>query len=60
MWCQYRPSAAFQLDVLADVLIREAILEGVRDELPHSIAVMVEEMTPRECRDDLIDVHAVM
>jgi GTP-binding protein Era len=41
-------------------LIREAILEGVRDELPHSIAVVVEEMGPREGRDDLIDVHAVM
>src|SRR5215813_13902568 len=41
-------------------LIREAILEGVRDELPHSIAVVVEEMGPREDRDDLIDVHAVM
>jgi GTP-binding protein Era len=25
-------------------LIREAVLEGVRDELPHSIAVLVEEM----------------
>jgi len=41
-------------------LIREAILEGVRDELPHSIAVVVEEMTPREGRADLIDVQAVM
>jgi GTPase len=41
-------------------LIREAILEGVRDELPHSIAVVVEEMQAREDRDDLIDVHAVM
>jgi GTP-binding protein Era len=41
-------------------LIREAILEGVRDELPHSIAVVVEEMGPREGRDDLIDVHALM
>jgi GTPase len=41
-------------------LIREAILEGVRDELPHSIAVVVEEMTPRAGRDDLIDVHAMM
>ena len=39
-------------------LIREAILEGVRDELPHSIAVVVEEMGPREGRDDLVDVHA--
>jgi GTP-binding protein Era len=41
-------------------LIRESILEGVRDELPHSIAVVVEEMAPRPGRDDLIDVHAVM
>ncbi|TWP45780.1 GTPase Era [Lentzea tibetensis] len=39
-------------------LIREAALEGVRDELPHSIAVIVEEMQPREGRDDLIDIHA--
>lgn len=39
-------------------LVREAALEGVRDELPHSIAVVVEEMAFREGRDDLIDVHA--
>ena len=43
---------------LVGELIREAALEGVRDELPHSIAVVVEEMAPREGRDDLIDVHA--
>jgi GTPase len=41
-------------------LIREAILEGVTDELPHSIAVVVEEMGPRADRADLVDVHAVM
>jgi len=41
-------------------LIREAILEGVHDELPHSIAVVVEDMAPRPGRDDLIDVHAFM
>jgi GTP-binding protein Era len=41
-------------------LIREAILEGVRDELPHSIAVVVEEMAPRAEGTDLIDVHAVL
>jgi GTPase len=41
-------------------LIREAILEGVSDELPHSIAVVVDEMGPREGREDLTDVHAVM
>jgi GTP-binding protein Era len=39
-------------------LIREAALDGVRDELPHSIAVVVEEMGPRPGRDDLTDVHA--
>jgi GTP-binding protein Era len=32
--------------VLIAELIREAALEGVRDELPHSIAVLVEEMIP--------------
>ena len=41
-------------------LIRESILEGVRDELPHSIAVVVDEMGQRPGRDDLIDVHAIM
>ena len=46
--------------VLVAELIREAILEGVRDELPHSIAVVVDEMGPRKDRDDLIEVHAVM
>jgi GTP-binding protein Era len=37
--------------------IREAALEGVRDELPHSIAVVVDEVAPRE-GSDLTDVHA--
>ena len=32
--------------MLVAELIREAALEGVRDELPHSIAVVVDEMTP--------------
>lgn len=44
-------------------LIREAALEGVRDELPHSIAVLVEEMNERpqkkgDKRPPLIDIHA--
>jgi len=39
-------------------LVREAALEGVREELPHSLAVVVEEMNPREGRDDLVDVYA--
>src|SRR5690349_4687555 len=44
--------------VLVGELIREAALEGVRDELPHSIAVVVDEMAPREGREDLVDVYA--
>jgi GTP-binding protein Era len=39
-------------------LIREAALEGVRDELPHSLAVLVEEMIPHSGRDDMLDIHA--
>ena len=39
-------------------LIREAALEGVREELPHSIAVVVEEMGPHPGREGLTDVHA--
>jgi GTP-binding protein Era len=46
--------------VMAGELIREAALEGVRDELPHSLAVVVEEMTKREGRDDLVDVSATL
>ncbi|MFI7451310.1 GTPase Era [Nonomuraea sp. NPDC049714] len=46
--------------VLVGELIREAALEGVRDELPHSIAVVVDEMMAREGRDDLLDVYAHM
>jgi GTP-binding protein Era len=38
-------------------LVREAALEGVRDELPHSLAVLVEEMIPHEGRDDMLDLH---
>lgn len=34
--------------VMVAELIREAVLEGVRDELPHSLAVVVDEITPRE------------
>jgi GTPase len=46
--------------VMVAELIREAALEGVRHELPHSIAVVVEEMGPRPGREDLTDVHALM
>ena len=47
-------------EVLMGELIREAALEGVRDELPHSLAVVIDEVSPREGRDDLIDVHAIL
>jgi GTP-binding protein Era len=48
-------------ETLVAELVREAALEGVRDELPHSIAVVVEEMGLRPDRPDeapLLDVHA--
>ncbi|MFC0622711.1 GTPase Era [Kribbella deserti] len=48
-------------ETLVAELIREAALEGVRDELPHSIAVLVEEMNLREGRPEdkpLLDVYA--
>ncbi len=35
-------------EVMVAELVREAALEGVRDELPHSLAVVVEEIVPRE------------
>lgn len=38
-------------------LIREAALEGVRHELPHSLAVTLDEMNPRD-NSDLMDIHA--
>jgi len=49
--------------VMIAELIREAALEGVRDELPHSLAVTVEEMDLREGRPDdkpLLDVYATV
>jgi GTP-binding protein Era len=48
-------------ETLVAELIREAALEGVRDELPHSIAVVIEEMVPRADRAPdrpLMDVRA--
>jgi len=47
-------------EILIAELIREAALEGVRDELPHSLAVVIDEVETRDGRDDLIDVHAVL
>ncbi|NTY63347.1 GTPase Era [Mycolicibacterium sphagni] len=47
-------------ETLMAELIREAALEGVRDELPHSLAVVIEEIESRPDRDDLIDVRAIL
>lgn len=66
---QLEPGPAFYPDgeltdepeeTLMAELIREAALEGVRDELPHSLAVVIDEVEPREGRDDLIDVRAIL
>jgi len=45
-----------QEDRIAE-LIREAALEGVEDELPHSLAVTIDEVAPRE-GGGLTDVYA--
>ncbi|MBF6263421.1 GTPase Era [Nocardia farcinica] len=47
-------------ETLMAELIREAALEGVRDELPHSLAVVIEEVLPREENPDMLDVHALL
>jgi GTP-binding protein Era len=47
-------------EVLMAEFIREAALDGVGDELPHSLAVVIEEISPRAGRDDLIDVLAIL
>src|SRR5215210_4548764 len=50
-------------ETLVAELIREAALDGVRDELPHSITVAVDEMGLREGRSEqspLLDVYASM
>lgn len=69
---QLQPGPAFYPDgeltdepeeVLMAELIREAALEGVRDELPHSLAVVIEDVEERPGRPDdqpLIDVRAVL
>ncbi len=47
-------------ETLMAEFIREAALEGVRDELPHSLAVVIEEVRPRDDREDLIEVYALL
>jgi GTPase len=48
-----------QIIMIAE-LVREAALEGLDDEMPHSLAVVVEEMLPRQGRPEisqLLDVR---
>ena len=48
-------------EILVAELVREAALDGLREELPHSVAVVVAEMGLRENRPEdkpLLDVHA--
>lgn len=50
-------------ETLIGELIREAALEGVRDELPHSIAVIIDEILPRPDRPEdkpLTDIFATI
>jgi GTP-binding protein Era len=50
-------------ETLVAELIREAALEGLSDELPHSLAVVVDEMELREDRPEdrpLLDIHAIV
>lgn len=50
-------------EAIVGELIREAALEGVHDELPHSLAVVVDEMELRSGRPQekpLLDIHAVV
>ena len=46
-----------RLAIVEDAGFLDRILK-VRDELPHSLAVVIEEVGPRDGRDDLIDVYA--
>jgi GTP-binding protein Era len=45
------------LDDRISELIREAVLEGVEDELPHSIAVTIDDIVERDDKD-LVEIYA--
>ncbi|NMN94637.1 GTPase Era [Antrihabitans stalactiti] len=47
-------------ETLMAELIREAALEGLDDEMPHSLAVVIEEVRDHEGREDMLDVHALL
>ncbi|MEX0835660.1 MAG: GTPase Era [Nitriliruptor sp.] len=45
---------------LAAEIVREQLIIRTREELPHSIAVTVDEVRPAEGRDDLLEIDAVI
>jgi GTP-binding protein Era len=49
-----------EIDIRIAELVREAALEGVRDELPHSIAVTVDEIRPLDARPDITAIYATI
>lgn len=45
---------------LAAEILREKVIADLEDELPHSVAVTVDEVVPDERRDDLLRIDAVI
>jgi GTPase len=45
---------------LAAEVVREQLIRRTRDELPHSIAVTVDELRPSDEREDLVEIDAVI
>jgi GTP-binding protein Era len=41
-------------------ILREKLIAGMRDEVPHSIAVTIDEIRPAEHRDDMLEIEAVI
>ncbi len=46
--------------VLIAERIREKILETTQQEIPHSVAVEIDSITPSETQDDMLDIHATI
>lgn len=45
---------------IAELVREAALMGGLRDELPHSVAVQVDEILPDATREGVTDVHAVI
>lgn len=41
-------------------IVREATLDGAREELPHSLAALVQEILPHPGREDMVDVYVTI